>query len=62
MIQRQDINEVIFKYIARQMKCNVEELHTNETIFIMDETMLDRYIKILSVGDTNVVTVSRNVY
>lgn len=62
MIQRQDIIDAIFKYIACQMKCNVEELHTGETIFIIDETILDRYIKILSVGDTNVVTVSRNVY
>ena len=62
MIQQQDIIDAIFKYIACEMKCTVEELHTGETIFIVDEAILERYIKILSVGDTNVVTVSRNVY
>lgn len=62
MIQRQDIIDAIFKYIACEMKCNVEELHTGETLFIVDESILERYMKILSVGDTNVVTVSRNVY
>lgn len=62
MIQRQDIIDAIFKYIACEMKCNVEDLHAGETIFVIDEAILERYIKILSVGDTNIVTVSRNVY
>ena len=44
------------------MKCSVDELHSGETNFIMDETVSKRYVKILSVGDTNVVTVSKNIY
>lgn len=62
MINRQDIQKAIYIFIARQMKCNVEELHTGKTIFIMDKTLLVPYVKILSVGDTNVVTVSKNIY
>ena len=62
MIQRQDIQEAIFKYIAEQMKCSVEELHSDETVFIMDETIAKRYVKILSVGDANIVTVSVSAY
>ena len=59
MIWQQDIQDAIFKHIAEQMKCSVDELHSGETNFIMDETVSKRYVKILSVGDTNVVTVSR---
>ena len=62
MIQRQDIQDAIFKYIAEQMKCSVEELYSDETIFVKDETIAKHYVKILSVGDTNVVTVSASAY
>ena len=54
MIWQQDIQDAIFKHIAEQMKCSVDELHSGETNFIMDETVSKRYVKILSVGDTNV--------
>ena len=62
MIWQQDIQDAIYKHIAEQMKCSVDELHSGETNFIMDETVSKRYVKILSVGDTNVVTVSKNIY
>lgn len=62
MIRQHDIQEAIFKYIAEQMKCSVEELHSDETIFVIDETISKRYVKILSVGDTNIVTVSVSAY
>lgn len=62
MIRRQDIHNAVFKYIAEQMKCSVDELHSGKTVFIMDETISKRYVKILSVSDTNVVTTSANVY
>ena len=61
MILRQDIQEAVFKYIAEQMKCRVDELHSGETIFVMDETVSKRYVKILSIGDTNVVTASSDM-
>ena len=54
MIWQQDIQDAIFKHIAEQMKCSVDELHSGETNFIMDETVSKRYVKILSVGDTNI--------
>lgn len=62
MIQRKDIQDIVFKYIAWQMKCSIEDLHTGKTVFIMDENATERYIKILSVGNTDIVTLSKNVY
>ena len=48
MIWQQDIQDAIFKHIAEQMKCSVDELHSGETNFIMDETVSKRYVKILT--------------
>lgn len=62
MICKQDIQDNIFKYIAEQMKCSVSELHSGETIFILDKAAAKTYVKILSVGDTNVVTASADRY
>ncbi len=62
MIQQQELLEAIYRYIAEQMKCNEDELRSGETIFIMDETISECYVKILSIGDTNIVTTSKNVY
>ena len=62
MIQRQDIQDAIYKYIACQMKCTVDELHSGKKIFINDDTISERYVKILSAGDTDVITVSNDIY
>lgn len=43
MIWQQDIQDAIFKHIAEQMKCSVDELHSGETNFIMDETVATVY-------------------
>ena len=55
MIWQQDIQDAIFKHIAEQMKCSVDELHSGETNFIMDETDSKRYVKIICLGDKIVV-------
>lgn len=50
------------RYIAEQMKCSVPDLHREETFFIRDVSRSERYMKILSIGDTNIVTVSPELY
>lgn len=62
MIQRQDIREAIYKYIAKQMNCSIKDLHAGETVFIEDDNKPERYIKILSVEDTNIITLSPDLY
>lgn len=51
-MRRQDIRETVYRYIAEQMNCSMQDLHTGETVFIEDDTKPEKYIKILSVGDT----------
>lgn len=62
MINSQDIQDAIYKYIAGQMKCNVDELHSGEMIFVKDDTISELYVKILSVRETDVITVSNDIY
>ena len=45
-IRDRDIQDAIFKHIAEQMKCSVDELHSGETNFIMDETVSKRYVDV----------------
>ena len=62
MIQRRDIQETIYKYIAKQMNCGIQDLHAGETIFIEDDNKPEKYIKILSVEDTNIITLSSDLF
>lgn len=62
MIQRKDIQEEIYKYIAKQMNCSEKDLHAGETVFIEDDNQPERYIKILSVEDTNIITLSPDLF
>lgn len=62
MIRRQDIRETVYRYIAEQMNCSVQDLHAGETVFIEDDTKPENYIKILSVEDTDIITLSSDVF
>lgn len=62
MICKQDIQDNVFRHIAQQMKCSIDDLHSGKTIYCIDEAVSERYVKILSAGDTDVVTVSADVY
>lgn len=62
MIRRQDIRETVYRYIAEQMNCSVQDLHAGETVFIEDDTKPEKYIKILSVEDTDIITLSSDVF
>ena len=57
MIWQQDIQDAIFKHIAEQMKCSVDELHSGK--LILSGRNCFKTLCVLSVGDTNVVTVSK---
>ncbi len=61
-MKRQDIRDAVYRYIAKQMNCSVKDLHTGETVFIEDDNRSERYIKILSVEDTNIITLSPDLY
>ena len=62
MIQRRDIQETIYKYIAKQMNCGIQDLHAGETIFIENDNKPEKYIKILSIEDTNIITLSSDLF
>ena len=62
MIRRQDIRETIYSYIAEQMNCSRQDLHAGETVFIEDSKKPEKYIKILSVEDTDIITLSSDIF
>lgn len=62
MVCRQDIREAIYQYIAKQMNCSIKDLYAGDTVFIEDNNKPERYIKILSVEDTNIITLSPDLY
>ena len=62
MIQRQHIQETIYDYIARQMNCSPADLSADGTVFIKDEGHSEKYIKILSIRDADIVTLSPDIY
>ena len=59
---KEDMRAVYDRYIAKQMACTVRDLYSEETVFIRDEARTERYMKILSIGDTNIVTISPDLY
>lgn len=62
MICKREIQDNIFKYISEQMKCSEEEIHSCETVFIRDAAVSKPYVKLLTVGDTDIVTASADLY
>ena len=61
-MKKEEMLAIYERYIAEQMKCSVPDLHRGETFFIRDVSRSERYMKILSIGDTNIVTVSPELY
>ena len=59
---KEEMRAVYDRYMAEQMTCTVRDLYSGETVFIRDEARKERYMKILSVGDTNIVTLSPGLY
>lgn len=61
-MKKEEMLAIYERYIAEQMNCSVPDLHRGETFFIRDVSRSERYMKILSIGDTNIVTVSPELY
>jgi hypothetical protein len=62
MIKKQDILDTIYHYIADNMNCTVEDLHSNDTIFTLNNQSLSQSVKILGIGNSNIITLSPDIY
>jgi hypothetical protein len=62
MIKKQDIFDTIYHYIADNMNCTVEDLHSNDTIFTLNNQSLSQSVKILGIGNSNIITLSPDIY
>jgi hypothetical protein len=62
MIKKQDIFDTIYHYIADNMNCTVEDLHSNDTIFTLNNQSSSQSVKILGIGNSNIITLSPDIY
>ena len=57
-----DMQEAVYRFIMEQMNCDMDDLKSGETVFIKDDNLTDQYVKILSIGDTDLITLSPDLY
>jgi hypothetical protein len=62
MIKKQDLLDAVYCYLAGNMNCTVEDLHGNNTIFTLHTPSSSPYVKILGVGNSNIITLSPDIY
>ena len=62
MKNQAEINEAIYKYIACFVDCTIEQLKSNGTYFVKNTKEKKDYIKILSVRDANIISLSEDKY
>jgi hypothetical protein len=62
MIKKQYILDEVYSYIAGNMNCTVEDLHSNNTIFTLNTPSSSPYVKILGIGNSNIITLSPDIY
>ncbi len=62
MIDKQYMITAIYNHISAQMKCSVTEIKSGNRVFINDESKSERYVQILSIGDTDIITASPDLY
>lgn len=62
MMEQFKINEIIYRYIADAVSCTVEQLQQEGTLFVMNEKRTKEYIKVLSIKDTNIISLSEDKY
>lgn len=62
MIKKQGMYEVISKYIARSINCSVNDLKSDGTIFIKNNKEQKNYLKILSIGEANIISASEDIF
>ena len=60
MNKKTEMNEEIYKYIADFIDCTIEQLKSDDTYFV--KSRKKDYIKILSIRDANIISLSENQY
>lgn len=62
MITQKKIVDVVRERICNMMYCDIEDLDIDQTRFIMDIRKKQRYVKILSIAEANIVSTSPELY
>lgn len=60
MNKQTEMNEEIYKYIADFIDCTIEQLKSDDTYFV--KSRKKDYIKILSIRDANIISLSEDQY
>lgn len=62
MISQNKLLTCVYEYIAETVGCTVSQLKSDETIFVMNPDKKENYIKILGIGDANIISLSEDVH
>lgn len=62
MQKQTEINDGIYQYIANSLDCTIEQLKGDATYFVRNTKEKKDYIKILSIRDTNIISLSEDKY
>lgn len=61
-INKDAINNKIYDYIASYINCSIDQLKEEGTHFVKNKNAAKNYVKILSIRDTNIVSLSEEKY
>ena len=61
-INKDEINNKIYDYIAGYINCSTDQLKEEGTHFVKNEKAANNYVKILSIRDTNIISLSEEKY
>ena len=61
-INKDAINNKIYDYIASYINCSTNQLKEEGTHFVKNEKAATNYVKILSIRDTNIISLSEEKY
>lgn len=59
---KDEINNKIYDYIAGYINCSTDQLKEEGTHFVKNEKAANNYVKILSIRDTNIISLSEEKY
>ncbi len=59
-MQQSEIKEIICRYIADSLNCTVKQLEQEGTFFVRNEKEKSGYLKILSIKDANIISLSED--
>ncbi len=61
-INKDEINNKIYDYIAGYINCSTDQLKEEGTHFVKNKKAAKNYVKILSIRDTNIISLSEEKY